>query len=60
MNCFTDIEVKFSRGTVALNGLMDEKKDEDVIGFVTNVVGVVVRFGVEEVHVVQRKRETVC
>jgi hypothetical protein len=52
LNCFTDIEVKFYCGTDVLNDLMDEKKDEVVIGFVINVVRVVVRFGVEEVHVV--------
>jgi len=30
---------------------MDEKKDVDVTCFVINVVRVVVRFGVEDVHV---------
>jgi hypothetical protein len=56
LNCFTDIEVEFHRGTDALNGLMDETKDVDVTGFVINVVGVVVRFGVEEVQAVSRKK----
>ena len=56
LNCFTDIEVEFHRGTDALNGLMDETKDVDVTGFVINVVGVVVRFGVEEVQAVPRKK----
>ena len=52
LNCFTDIEVVFYRGTEALDGWVDEKKDVDVTGFVINVVRVITKFGVEEVHVV--------
>ncbi len=44
LNCFTDIEVVFYRGTDALDGLMDEKKNVDVTGFIINVAGVVPRF----------------
>ena len=47
LNCFIGVEVDFHRGTDALNGLMDENKDVDLAGFVINVVGMVVRFGVE-------------